>query len=294
LAFSAIGRQDSGVRSKRSLLGIVVLAGLTGGCIAVEPLPPAVPELPLESWEYEPADAARADTVKEAPVPGPSGVKEREALAKTAMTNPRRQPTTTAPSSVPGGEDCLSELSASGTRFSKSAPVLGIATPVVVQGPLGGIPYYTLEKKPMVADCRLALALVRIGPDLEALGVTRVRFSSTYVYRTSHPGRMSMHAYGLAIDVHAVEVGGSMLDVKKAFERGRGTTCSDGMAPLNLMACRLRNRGLFKELIGPDDNAAHRDHFHLGLKPLAGEVAADLPWPKVTRRARSTRARSAR
>jgi hypothetical protein len=105
---------------------------------------------------------------------------------------------------------------------------------------------------------------------------------------------MSMHAYGLAIDVHALEIDGTMLDVKKAFERGRGTTCSDGMAPLNLVACRLRNRGLFKELIGPDDNAAHRDHFHLGLKPLAGEVAADLPWPKVTRRARNARARSGR
>ena len=91
-----------------------------------------------------------------------------------------------------------------------------------------------------------------------------------------------------------------MLDVKKAFSRGRGTTCAAGMEPLNLVACRLRNRGLFKELIGPDDNAAHHDHFHLGLKPLPGEVAADLPWPApraakaVTRRARSARARSAR
>jgi hypothetical protein len=198
---------------------------------------------------------------------------------------------------VPGGADCLSELAATGTRFAKSAPVLGIATPVVVQGPLGGIPYYTLEKKPMVADCRLALALVRIAPELTALGVTKVRFSSTYVYRTSHPGRMSMHAYGLAIDVHALEIDGTMLDVKKAFTRGRGTACTAGMAPLNLVACRLRNTGLFKELIGPDDNAAHHDHFHLGLKPLAGELAADLPWPKapkVTRRARSARGRSAR
>jgi hypothetical protein len=191
----------------------------------------------------------------------------------------------------------LSELAASGTRFAKSSPVLGIATPVVVQGPLGGIPYYTLEKKPLVADCRLALALVRVAPDLQALGVTRVRFSSTYVYRTSHPGRMSMHAYGLAIDAHAFEIGGAMLDVKKAFARGQGTTCTSGMAPLNLVACRLRSRGLFKELIGPDDNAAHHDHFHLGLKPLPGELAADLPWPTrpaVTRRARSARARSAR
>jgi hypothetical protein len=217
-----------------------------------------------------------------------------DSLAKFTAPPPHHRPTTTAPSSVPGGSDCLDELAETGTRFVRSAPVLGIATPVVIQGPLGGIPYYTLEKKPMVADCRLALALVRIAPDLEALGVTRVRFSSTYVYRTSHPGRMSMHAYGLAIDVHALEIGGTMLDVKKAFTRGQGTTCSAGMAPLNLVACRLRNRRLFKELLGPDDNRAHHDHFHLGLKPLAGEVAADLPWPTVTRRARNARGRSAR
>jgi hypothetical protein len=114
------------------------------------------------------------------------------------------------------------------------------------------------------------------------------------VYRTSHPGRMSMHAYGLAIDVHALEIGGATLDVKKAFARGQGTTCTAGMSALNLVACRLRNQGLFKELIGPDDNAAHHDHFHLGMKPLAGEVAADLPWPTVKRRARSARARSGR
>jgi hypothetical protein len=294
LAILALERQDWGVQRLVKLFLAAVLFGPMGGCMTVEPLPPAAPELPLESWEHEPADAERVDVTEETPAPAPSSTSEADTLAKTAMTSARRRATATAPSSIPGGEDCLSELLASGTRFAKSAAVLGIATPVVVQGPVGGIPYYTLERKPMVADCRLALALVRIAPDLEALGVTRVRFSSTYVYRTSHPGRMSMHAYGLAIDVHAVEIGGAMLDVKKAFTRGRGATCSDGMAPLNLVACRLRNRGLFKELIGPDDNAAHHDHFHLGLKPLAGEVAADLPWPKVTRRARNARARSAR
>jgi hypothetical protein len=247
----------------------------------------------MSEWEEaglgSPEPRTEAET-KSASLPAGSG----DVLAKVAAPPSHPKRTETAPSSIPGGSDCLSELAATGTRFAKSAPVLGIATPVVVQGPLGGIPYYTLEKKPMVADCRLALALVSIAPELSALGVTRVRFSSTYVYRTSHPGRMSMHAYGLAIDVHAVEIGGTMLDVKKAFARGRGAACAAGMAPLNLVACRIRGRALFKELIGPDDNAAHHDHFHLGLKPLAGEVAADLPWPTVTRRARSARARSAR
>jgi hypothetical protein len=276
------------------LIKALVLFGLTGGCAAVEPLPAVTPELPLQAWEQAANDAPKSSADSEVPAKGTGGTDQAESLAKFQAPPPRHRPTTTAPSPVPGGSDCLGELSASGTRFVKSEPVLGIATPVVIQGPLGGIPYYTLDKKPMVADCRLALALVRIGPELESLGVTRVRYSSTYVYRTSHPGRMSMHAYGLAIDVHALEVDGVMLDVKKAFARGRGATCTAGMPALNLVACRLRGRGLFKELIGPDDNRAHHDHFHLGLKPLAGELAADLPWPTVKRRARNVRARSAR
>lgn len=277
------------------LLPLTAVFGLSGGCMTVEPLPAAAPELPMRGWENDAPDTTAERSVgSEEPVKSaPPATSAGGTLAKIAAP-PRHQETRTAPSSIPGGADCLAELTATGTRFVKSAPVLGIATPVVVHGPLGGIPYYTLEKKPMVADCRLALALVRIAPDLASLGVTRVRFSSTYVYRTSHPGRMSMHAYGLAIDVHALEIGGAMLDVKKAFERGRGTACTSGMAPLNLVACRIRNRALFKELIGPDDNAAHHDHFHLGLKPLAGELAAELPWPKVTRRARSARGRSVR
>jgi len=196
---------------------------------------------------------------------------------------------------IPGGAACLAELSARGVPFTKSEPVLGIATPVVVTGPIGGIEYFTHEKKPMVTDCRLALSLAEVAPELRALGVERVRYSSTYVYRTSHPGRMSMHAYGLAIDVHAITFEKTTLEVKGAFERGRGTTCTAGMKPLNLVSCRIRARKLFPEQIGPDDNAAHRDHFHLGLKPLPGELPPDLPWPaQVKPRAQSGRARSAR
>ena len=155
--------------------------------------------------------------------------------------------------------------------------MLGVATPVVIQGPIADVRFYTLERKPFVVDCRLALALSEIAPDLRALGVSEARYSGAYVYRTSHPGRMSLHAYGLAIDLHEFKVNGEGLLVKRAFEKGRG--CASELPLLNQLACRVRERGLFHEQIGPDDNAAHHDHFHLGLRPLPDEVAADLPWP---------------
>jgi hypothetical protein len=264
----------------------------------VAPMPPATPDVPLEPWE-------RAGPSAGVTVPAKPEEAAAEPAPELAKSAPKPEKAGAAPSTksrprgtLPGGAECLAELAATDVRFSKSEPVLGIATPVVIEGPIGGITYFTHEKKPMVTDCRLALALFEISPELKALGVERVRYSSTYVYRTSHPGRMSMHAYGLAIDVHALTIAGTTFDVKQDFVRGQGATCTNGMKPLNLVSCRLRGLGLFKELIGPDDNAAHRDHFHLGLKPLAGEVAADLPWPKppprVKARSRSGRARSAR
>ncbi len=277
---------------------MALLGSVLAGCM-VAPLPPATPEVPLEPWEQARPTAAVTVPAKANEAPSAQPAPE---LAKSAPRPEKSGPSPSAKSrprgAVPGGAECLTALAATDVRFSKSEPVLGIATPVVVEGPIGKITYFTHEKKPMVTDCRLALALFEISPELKSLGVERVRYSSTYVYRTSHPGRMSMHAYGLAIDVHALTIAGPTFDVKQDFVRGQCATCTNGMKPLNLVSCRLRAAGLFKELIGPDDNAAHRDHFHLGLKPLAGEVAADLPWPKprprVKPRSRSARARSAR
>jgi hypothetical protein len=195
----------------------------------------------------------------------------------------------TAPSPIVGGAACVAELAARGVSFQRSEPVLGVATPVSVNGSVAGVRFYSVEKKPFVLDCRLALALHEIAPDLRALGIVEARYSGAYVYRTSHPGRMSLHAYGLAIDLHEFKVsGGAGLLVKKAFARGRN--CGSELPLLNELACRIRARRLFHEQIGPDDNAAHYDHFHLGLRPLPDEVAENLPWPAAPPRKRAKRA----
>jgi len=188
-------------------------------------------------------------------------------------------PATTAASPIPGGSACLGQLRTRGVPFRENAAVVGIATPVVLTGPLQGIRFYAPDHRPFLADCRLLLALDAIAPDLRALGVSEVRFSGAYVYKLAHPGRMSMHAYGLAADLHAFHVGGTTLEVKRDFARARGSACGPGTPALNQIACRIRAHGVFKEQLGPDDNAAHFDHFHLGLKPLPGELAEGLPLP---------------
>lgn len=261
------------------LVAPAVLGGIFSvGCAAMPPLPRATPEVPLEPWER--GGATPVGYVE----PKPPAEQSAPELAKSApppTVKPKAPPPApkarTAPSPIVGGPACLDELAARGVRFSRSEPVLGVATPIRVDGPIGGVRFYTLEKKPFVLDCRLALALSDIAPDLRALGVTQARYSGAYVYKTSHPGRMSLHAYGLAIDLHEFEVNGAKLLVKSAFEKGRG--CSNELPLLNQLACRVRERRLFHEQIGPDDNQAHHDHFHFGLRPLPDEVAADLPWP---------------
>ena len=271
-----------------------LFAVLSAGC-SVAPLPPRTPELPLEDWERL-SDSGPVMERTSVASGGALAESAEDALAKSTpvATKPSPTPaarTLTSTSGPPGGSECLELLGQRGVTFSTSEAVLGVATPVVVTGPIGGISFYSSERKPLVMDCRLALALFEVTDDLRALGVTKARYSGAYVYRTSHPGRMSMHAYGLAIDLHSFTFGSATFEVKKSFERGQGTACKKGMSELNLVACRIRRHGLFKEQLGPDDNAAHHDHFHLGLKPLPNELAGDLPWPAPPVRAKGHAAR---
>jgi hypothetical protein len=158
--------------------------------------------------------------------------------------------------------------------FQPLDEIRGVETPIQVRGTIGGIRYHS-GFGPMVSDCRFALALATAGPELTALGVSEMHFSGAYSYRTSRVGRLSLHAYGLALDVHEIVVDGRRLSVERHFARGIG--CAVGPA-LNRVACKLRELGLFRELLTPDYNADHNNHFHIGLAPL-GRLANEL-WVK--------------
>jgi hypothetical protein len=56
---------------------------------------------------------------------------------------------------------------------------------------------------------------------------------------------------------------------------------------LNRLACSFKSTGLFKELLTPDYNADHHDHFHLAIEPI-GEPPEPLP-ASDSRQARVTR-----
>ncbi|HET9933132.1 MAG TPA: extensin family protein, partial [Polyangiaceae bacterium] len=120
---------------------------------------------------------------------------------------------------------------------------------------------------PLVADCRFALVLAEIGPVLRRNGVRVVEFSNSHAYRNTHFGKLSLHANGLALDLHRIQVEeGDALSVQEDFRRRLGARgCREDAPALNRLACELRATGLFSELLTPDYNADHRDHFHLGI-----------------------------
>ncbi len=193
-------------------------------------------------------------------------------FAKTLGDVPRPRARNELRSVLPGSAECLTRLSERGVRFHALDHEIGVKTPIVVDAPIAGVRYYTGSNGPLVADCRLILALTLVAPELTAFGVTDVRFSGAYVYRLSNKGRVSLHAYGLAIDMHGFTRLGVRYEVQHDFRKGIGGAVSDDTPIANAIADRFRNSGLFHEYLTPDDNADHYDHVHVGVSPLPDEV----------------------
>ena len=188
-------------------------------------------------------------------------------------------------------------------------PTKGVRTPVRILGPLGVVKLRSHDPrsagKPALMDCELARALVDAGPAFQTLGVRELLYSGTYQYRTRRRStRLSEHAHGLAIDVHAFVLdaagdraasgaggagdggagggeAGTTVEVERAFEPKVGNwpvTDQDECIGrprthvgrvLRTLACRLHASSIFREVIIPDDNADHYNHFHLEAFPDA-------------------------
>jgi hypothetical protein len=191
-------------------------------------------------------------------------------------------------------------------------PARGVRSPVKILGPLGGLRLRSHDprstSKTLLMDCELARALVDATPAFQALGVRELLYSGAYQYRTRRRStRLSEHAHGLAIDIHAFVidpnprravgrgasgVGGAgavasaedptpgiVIEVARDFEPNVGKWAvteqddcigqprTDVGRTLRTLACRLRASSIFREVITPDDNPDHHDHFHLEAFP---------------------------
>jgi hypothetical protein len=105
---------------------------------------------------------------------------------------------------IPDGEACLAMLESRDVAFHQIPSKPGMVTPVAVTGPIGGVRYESAGVTSLVCDCRLAVALDSVAPELRSFGIKEVQHSGAYVFRTTRSGRPSLHALGLAIDVHRI------------------------------------------------------------------------------------------
>lgn len=246
------------------LLRSTTLAGvlLAGGCALHDPAL-RTPETPLPpDYAWPPL----AYTEGQLPLaPSEQAKSTWYPAAPRASKAPPPAPATFAPPVNSG--DCFAELSAGGVRFDALDTTRGVVNPIKVTSDLGGIRYVATGGLPLIVDCRFALTLMRLGPMLREIGVSALHYSGAYVYRMSSKGRLSLHANGLAIDIHEVTVHGEQLTVKKAFARGLGDSCESNFPPLNRVACHLKRSGAFKEMLTPDYDADHHDHLHLAIAP---------------------------
>ncbi|MBN2723361.1 MAG: extensin family protein [Deltaproteobacteria bacterium] len=170
---------------------------------------------------------------------------------------------------------CLSDLRRARVGYILGPWHKGIKTPVTIpSGKIGKIQLMNGSKKARpVMDCRLALALYRVGPifsvngDIDRLSVGKV-YSRRFVKNTS---RLSHHSYGLAIDIYGIHTrDGKTYDVTSDYRRGTSTdkicagpTKRRGARLLRQLACDLDASHYFAAILTPDADREHRDHFHI-------------------------------
>jgi hypothetical protein len=209
------------------------------------------------------------------------------ACAQGAAPDQPTSPPADADSAAPS-KTCLASLRDRKVEFVEQ-PTKGVRTPIRLTagfGPnLGPLRLVHRDRRAggvlPVMDCELARALLEAAPVFQMIGVRDLQFSGMYQYRTRRGStKLSEHAHGLAIDVHAfVKPDGTVYDVQRDFEQGVGewpphdnVACvgsPEGVAARRLreLACALRLSSAFKEIITADDNSDHDNHFHIEAFP---------------------------
>jgi hypothetical protein len=191
-------------------------------------------------------------------------------------------------------KSCLRELDDRMIPYERYGHARGVSTPVRLIGPLHGILYihndsndWLASAKREVLDCRLLLSLDDLSRMLATHGVATVVHYG--IYRGDVPlpakGRPQHHVAGMAIDVAAFVKGdGTRVEVLRDFSRRAGVrSCRDaeaapgltnGALELRGIVCDLAKDRMFHQVLTPNHDARHRDHFHL-------EVMRDTSWTLI-------------
>ncbi len=181
------------------------------------------------------------------------------------------------------GKVCLKTLTELGVSWKRARHRKGVTTPIVVPSLTFNevVLAPTFRKPPFVMDCHLAVALTKAAPQIEAAGVSELRFSSIYSYRKVKVGgieknTLSRHSYGLAVDVYQVrDDKGEVFVVEDDYRDD---------AVIQKLEDVLNQTGLFRLVLSPaNDPKSHSDHLHLEAR------VAKLRKERVSKRRRRKR-----
>jgi hypothetical protein len=143
-----------------------------------------------------------------------------------------------------------------------------------------------------ILDCRMVEALVVLGRDIRRAGVASIYYSSSWRYSLlKGTRRLSQHAYGLALDITAIDGAFGYATVVKHYEKGVWGCGPKNATPKGAawrkFYCALYLQKAFRQIFTPDTDRDHRDHFHLEW-PNSRLRLKPPPSPRGTTR-RSTR-----
>lgn len=185
---------------------------------------------------------------------------------------------------------CKKQLAARKVAIEFVGAAPGIANPVRIVGPIGGIQFHTGPKKSPfgMADCRLVLTWLDLIPLLREHKVASIRIDNFYRKGARLPARKSkksQHAYALATDLTSFTLeDGTLLEVEKDFHGKLGqevcgpTAVVQNNDPkgvlLRNLVCDIGRTGAFHHILTPNANLAHRNHLHL-------DIARDCTWFSV-------------
>lgn len=163
----------------------------------------------------------------------------------------------------------------------------GVAIPVIVTGPLGGVTVRAMRNRTVYEpmDCALALALLRFARVLRSHGVRELRHLS--IRRPADETELRRHPFlarhlgGLAIDAAVFVLDdGTEYDVAREFHGQLGApVCgpearvlrTPGATLLRALFCDAARLGIFHVMLSPNYNDDHHNHFHL-------EVTRSVQW----------------
>ena len=175
------------------------------------------------------------------------------------------------------GAACRDALRAAGAKFQPvpdrpvpDAAGCGMPHGVVLRRGASGIAY----SPPLLVDCTLALALVDVERILQEeaqreLGSPIVRMGNLGAFACRNRtgalrDRKSEHAFGVAVDLSSFEPKkGRAVTVLRDYPRGGAEPTTGRGRFLRAVWARLHRETSLTHIVGPDYNAAHRDHFHL-------------------------------